>query len=189
MVNGVKIRDINDYVKKGDVIITGDVFKGDKLIDRINSRGVVYAEVWYTITVTIPFKYTEYVESGKVINRYYLKILDKEMTLIGKYNGENVMKEKKLILDKPYLPFDIYKEKITLYEYKTFNASVEEAYSEAILRADSNIKKTLDDDEYVLYKKVLKKEVFSSKMVLEVFYKVYENITDISRIEEVNNDS
>ena len=38
-------------------------------------------------------------------------------------------------------------------------------------------------------KKVLKKEVFSSKMEVEVFYKVYKDITGTSRIEEVLNDS
>lgn len=40
-----------------------------------------------------------------------------------------------------------------------------------------------------MYKKVLKKEVFRSRIILEVFFKVYENITSTFRIEEVNNDS
>ena len=56
----------------------------------------MYAEVWYTTTVTIPYKYTEYVETGKKVNRYYLKMLDSEMTIVGKYNGENVISKKKL---------------------------------------------------------------------------------------------
>lgn len=188
LINGVKVKDINDYVKKGEVIITGDIYKGDKLVNRVNAKGIVYAEVWYTTTVMIPFTYTEYVSTGKVINRYYIKMFDKEMTILGKYDSDNVMSEKTVILDKPYLPFDVYKEKMSLYEYKTFKITEKEAYNEALKRAEESIKKTLDDDEYIMYKKVLKKEVFSSKMILEVFYKVYENITSIKEIEEVNND-
>ena len=37
-----------------------------KFIDNISAEGKVYAEVWYTSKISMPFKYTEYVETGKV---------------------------------------------------------------------------------------------------------------------------
>jgi len=188
LINGVKIKDVNDYVKKGDVIISGEIFHGEKLVNTTNAKGFVYAEVWYTTTVTIPFKYKEYVDTGKKVNRYYLKFNDKEMTIVGKYNNESSMSNKILVLNKPYLPFDIYKEEIKIYKYKTFLVDENDAYNIAIEKADYNVNKTLDSDEYIIDKKVLKKVVNSSKMILEVFYKVYENISDTSIIEEVSND-
>lgn len=175
--NGVKIKDKNDYVKKGEVIISGDIYKGDKLIKRTNARGEVFAEVWYTTKVVIPFNYTEYVDTGKRVNHYYINAFGKEMTILGKYNKESVMKEKKLILDKPYLFFDLYKEVIKVYEYKNFSLTEKEAYNEALIRAENNIKKSLDDEEYIMYKKVLKKNTDNNRLYLEMFFKVYENIT------------
>ena len=69
-----------------------------------------------------------------------------------------------------------------IFEYKEFHINENEAYKEAIKRSDDKIKDMLDVDEYILSKKVLKKEVFSSKIIIEVFYKVYENIAKESRI-------
>jgi hypothetical protein len=43
----------------------------------------------------------------------------------------------------------------------------------------------LDNDEYIISKKILKKEAFSSKIKIEVFYKVYENIGITSKIKNV----
>ena len=188
LISGVKLKDINDYVKKGDIIITGNIYKGETLINQVPSIGKIYAEVWYTVKTVVPFKYIDYVETGKIIKRYYIKVFSKEFTIIGKYNTNNSMNIKELIIDKPYLPFDVYKEIKKEYKYKTFIKTENQAYEEALLRSDTNIKNTFSSDEYIIYKNTLKKQVFSSKIEVEIFYKVYKNVTSISPIEEVIND-
>ncbi len=180
--SGTMLKEKNDYVKKGDILISGNVLKDDKSIYQVKSEGKVYAEVWYTVKTTIPYNYVEYVEDGKEINRYYLDIFGYKFTIIGKYNGKNTMKDKYLVIDKPYLPFKLYKEIIRKYNYKESNLTPQEAYNEAIRRSDANINKMLKNDEFIISKKVLKKEVFSSKIIIEVFYKVYENIGVTSNI-------
>lgn len=183
--SGVKLKDVNDYVKKGDVLITGNIIKGeDTLITQVEAKGKVYAEVWYTVNITVPFNYVEYVETGKTINHYYLDIAGKKFTLTGKYDSTKTMNTKKLILDKPYLFFKLYKETKREYKYKEFNINENEAYEEALKRSESKIKSKLNDNEYIISKKVLKKEVFRSKMNIEVFFKVYENIGVTSNIVE-----
>lgn len=183
--SGVKLKDVNDYVKKGDVLITGNIIKGeDTLITQVEAKGKVYAEVWYTVNITVPFNYVEYVETGKIINHYYLDIAGKKFTLTGKYDSTKTMNTKKLILDKPYLFFKLYKETKREYKYKEFNINENEAYEEALKRSESKIKSKLNDNEYIISKKVLKKEVFRSKMNIEVFFKVYENIGVTSNIVE-----
>jgi similar to stage IV sporulation protein len=156
--------------------------KDEKLAYQVKSKGRVYAETWYSVKTKVPFNYTEYVSTGKTINRYYLDIFGHEATLIGKYKTNNSFNNTLLILDKPYLPFKLYKEEMKIFEYKEFHINEDEAYKEAIKRSDDKIKDMLDSDEYILSKKVLKKEVFSSKIIIEVFYKVYENIAKESRI-------
>ena len=183
--SGVKLKDVNDYVKKGEVLITGNIIKGeDTLITQVRAKGKVYAEVWYTVNITIPFNYVEYVETGKVINHYYLDIAGKKFTLIGKYDSNFTMNTKDLVLEKPYLFFKLYKETKREYKYKEFNINENEAYKEALKRSENKIKSKLNDNEYIISKKVLKKEVFRSKMNIEVFFKVYENIGVTSNIVE-----
>ena len=182
--NGVKAKDINDYVKKGDILISGNVVKNEDTVYLTNAKGKVYAEVWNTVNITIPFNYIEYVNTGRKVNHYYLDMFNHKFTLIGKYNNPNVIKTKSIILDKPYLPFKLYKEEMKIYKYKEFNISVDEAYNEAIKRSEEKIKQTLNDDEYIISKKVLKKEVFSSKIKLEIFFKIYQNIGMNKEIEE-----
>lgn len=183
--SGVKLKDVNDYVKKGEVLITGNIIKGeDTLITQVEAKGEVYAEVWYTVNITIPFNYVEYVETGKTINHYYLDIFNKKFTLTGKYDSNNTMNTKELVLDKPYLFFKLYKETKKEYKYKEFKIDENIAYEEALKRSENKIKNKLKDNEYIISKKVLKKEVFRSKMNMEVFFKVYENIGVTSNIVE-----
>ena len=183
--SGVKLKEVNDYVKKGEVLISGNIIKGeDTLITQVRAKGKVYAEVWYTVNITIPFNYVEYVETGKVINHYYLDIAGKKFTLIGKYDSNFTMNTKDLVLEKPYLFFKLYKETKREYKYKEFNINENEAYKEALKRSENKIKSKLNDNEYIISKKVLKKEVFRSKMNIEVFFKVYENIGVTSNIVE-----
>lgn len=183
--SGVKLKDVNDYVKKGEVLISGNIIKGeDTLIRQVKAKGKVYAEVWYTVNITIPFNYVEYVETGKVINHYYLDIAGKKFTLTGKYDSNFTMNTKDLVLEKPYLFFKLYKETKREYKYKEFNINENEAYEEALKRSENKIKSKLNDNEYIISKKVLKKEVFRSKMNIEVFFKVYENIGVTSNIVE-----
>ena len=126
--SGVKLKDVNDYVKKGEVLISGNIIKGeDTLITQVRAKGKVYAEVWYTVNITIPFNYVEYVETGKVINHYYLDIAGKKFTLIGKYDSNFTMNTKDLVLEKPYLFFKLYKETKREYKYKEFNINENEA--------------------------------------------------------------
>ena len=70
-------------------------------------------------------------------------------------------------------------------KYKTYKLSSSEAYDLGLIKSNEKIISILDSDEYVISKKVLKKEVNSSKMVLEVFYKIYRNIGYTSNIDSI----
>lgn len=183
--NGDVIREVNDYVKKGEIIISGDIYKYDKLINRVHAEGMVYGEVWYLVKTTVPFKYIEYVRTGEIINHYYVEIFDNKMTLLGKYDTNESMSTKKILIDKPYLNFKLIKESKELYEYKEFKINKEEAQTEAIKRSDKGIKNKLRENEYIISKKVLNIYPNTDKIEVEIFYKVYENITDTLRVEEI----
>ena len=87
-----------------------------------------------------------------------------------------------ILVDKPYLFFKLMKESKELYNYKEVNLNSESAFKEALERADKSISNKLDTNEYIIERKVLKKDVFSSKIDIELFYRVYENIGEEKEI-------
>ena len=185
---GSKVIDNGDYVKKGDVLISGNIIKNENVIDKVHSEGVIYAETWKTVNISIPFKRIDYVYK-KTINHYYLDIFGHEFTISGKYDSDNTINKKSIVLDKPYLFFKLYKEEKKIYDYNEVILNVEEAYNEALNRSANIINKKLSNDEYIISKKVLKKEVKRSKINLEVFFKVYEKIGVTSEIQDIGEEN
>ena len=185
---GSKVIDNGDYVKKGDILISGNIIKNENVIDKVHSEGVIYAETWKTVNISIPFKRIDYVYK-KTINHYYLDIFGHKFTISGKYDSDNTINKKSIVLDKPYLFFKLYKEEKKIYDYNEVILNVEEAYNEALNRSANIINKKLSNDEYIISKKVLKKEVKRSKINLEVFFKVYEKIGVTSEIQDMGEEN
>lgn len=185
---GSKVIDNGDYVKKGDILISGNIIKNENVIDKVHSEGVIYAETWKTVNISIPFKRIDYVYK-KTINHYYLDIFGHKFTISGKYDSDNTINKKSIVLDKPYLFFKLYKEEKKIYDYNEVILNKEEAYNEAINRSVNIINKKLSSDEYIISKKVLKKEVKRSKINLEVFFKVYEKIGVTSEIQDIGEEN
>ena len=185
---GSKVIDNGDYVKKGDILISGNIIKNENVIDKVHSEGVIYAETWKTVNISIPFKRIDYVYK-KTVNHYYLDIFGHKFTISGKYDSDNTINKKSIVLDKPYLFFKLYKEEKKIYDYNEVILNKEEAYNEALNRSIDVINKKLSSDEYIISKKVLKKEVKRSKINLEVFFKVYEKIGVTSEIQDIGEEN
>lgn len=182
VTGGSSVKEVNDVVKKGEVIISGDVVKFDKVVGTTRSKGKVFGEVWYTVNISIPFKRVIYEKTGETINHIYLDIFGHKFTLVGHYITNNSINEVSVLVDKPYLFFKLMKESKELYNYKEVNLNSESAFKEALERADKSISNKLDTNEYIIERKVLKKDVFSSKIDIELFYRVYENIGEEKEI-------
>lgn len=182
VTGGSSVKEVNDVVKKGEVIISGNVVKFDKVVGTTRSKGKVFGEVWYTVNISIPFKHVIYEKTGETINHIYLDIFGHKFTLVGHYITNNSINELSVLVDKPYLFFKLMKESKELYNYKEVNLNSESAFKEALERADKSISNKLDTNEYIIERKVLKKDVFSSKIDIELFYRVYENIGEEKEI-------
>lgn len=179
---GSSVKEVNELVKKGEVIISSDIIKFDKVVGKRSAKGKVFAEVWYTLNISVPYNHVVYEKSGKTINHIYLDIFGKKFTIMGKYKTNNSLNETTTLIDKPYLFFKVMKESKELYNYKKVSLSKEEAYNEAIKRADKIINDKLDTDEHIIERKVLKNNSYSSKIELELFYRVYEDITEYKEV-------
>ena len=155
---GVNLVRSGEYVKKGDVLISGEIklyeeVKGDTL-----ATGYVYGNVWYNVQLSIPKEENKKEYTGK--SRFNININDK-IFLRNKYkyfSQENIREIKIL-----GLKIKFYKEKE--YVYKKHILSDEEI--EKIV--NDKIKEKFDNIGTISSQKVLKKEINNSTIDYRVF--------------------
>lgn len=183
--SGVIIKNINDYVSKGDVIISGEVKLNEELKDTINCEGTIYGEVWYETSIEYPLTYREVRETGNVKNVYSIKFLSKYINLFdfNKYKTSN--KKEKILINNNYLPIYFIKlnerETIVIEDIITSDEAIIKAKELGIKKMKDNLK----ENEYIIKSNVLKTSIKEDKVILKMFFSIYENITDYSEIKEI----
>ena len=181
--NGMKIHEINEYVRKGETIISGNIYLNDKLRSKVKATGSVYAEVWYKLSIEYPIINDYKEETGNRLNTYTINIFNNSINLSkNKYKNYNI--NKKYILKNHIIPISISYD--TIYELKGVSGIYTEA--EALLNAKAyargKIEETLKKDEYIISDKVLNYRENRNTIYIDIFYKVYQNITGTREILE-----
>lgn len=184
--NGVVLKMRNDYVKKGEVIVTGDIYLNEKYINSIAATGSVYGEVWYKSKVEIPFIYNELNYTSKFNKVFVLSIFNKKIELFNFNKFEKKQSEEKILLFHPLLPIKFSLEKQRKIEALDKIYTVDEAVEIGVKKSIEAIKNKLKEKEHIISSKKLKVEVKESKIVLEMFFSIYEDITDYQKIAEKN---
>lgn len=171
-----------DYVKRGDVIISGFIKNKEDVVSKVKADGRVFGEVWYKVSVEIPKIYIEkkYTNNKKTVLQ--IKYLDKEYNLFSKFKEYD--SENKFIISNNILPISIgfknLKETVTTRKiYNKKNIS-----SKAISIASDKLLKKIGKYDTIISKKVLKKTEKNSKILVDVFFKVSEDITDSVSIKD-----
>ena len=175
------VKDMNDYVKKGDMIVNGELIFNEKVTGKVRAEGKAYAEVWYITKTEYPFAtYTE-TETGKTQDVYAIKFLNHtfEFTL-HKFKTKKIDEEE--IVSHPLIPLKLIKQKQKETTVTDQILTVEEAIEEAKEKAETDTKKNLSKDEYIIRSKYLKSTVKESIVEVEMFFAVYEDITDYAEI-------
>lgn len=176
---GVILKNKNDYVKKGDTIVSGSIDLNGEIKNNISATGKVYGEVWYKVDVEYPLNYIEEQITGDIKKVYTFKFLNNNISL---YNNYFVTKEEVLYENK-VIPFSILKQTKNRIKKIKQTLNKEEAIKKATKVGIDKIKSKLSDNEYIIDTKKLKVETNNSKIILELFVSVCEDITDYSLIE------
>lgn len=182
--HGEVVKKKNDYVKKGDIIISGNINKGEEVKNTIQAEGKVYAEVWYEVEVEYPLIYKEEYKTGKDKKTLTLTVFNKNFSWFDFFSYKNKKIKENIIFKNNILPIKLsfnYEEELKVIdEVYTY----EEASEKALFLAREKISKKLDKNEKIIYEKKLKTEQKNSTILLTVFFKVYENITSYEKIVE-----
>ena len=172
-----------DYVKKGDILISGFIYFNDQIKSLTSANGVVYGNVWYEVLIRIPKVKEEVITTGK--ERYNL-IINNKILLKNKYLlfKQNNIKEIKLL----GLKIKIFKE--VEYLKKEHLLTDNELNKELNTKIKESFNQKLKNNGEIVSQKVLKKVENNSTIEYRVFVITNEVISDYIYIDEGdNNDS
>ncbi len=180
--SGQVVKTVNSYVKKGDTIISGVITLNDNTKGFTAADGKIYGEVWYNMTVEYPFTYYEEKYTGKKNHALVFKFLNWNFSIPKNKFYKTV--EEKIILKNDLFPLSLTYETQKEVEIIDQVLTEEQAIEYAIQLAKDKMIQELDKDEYIISQKNLKIDIKDSKIVLDSFFVVYENITDYKEINE-----
>lgn len=180
---GEVVKKKNDYVKQGDIIISGIIHNKEEVVAKRCATGRVYAEVWYIVNLELPTTYREEIVTGREKSQLELVFLNNSFTLFSNFK---TYKRKSIpLISSTLLPISInytnYLETNVINHSYDINNIEKEAYS----LATSKLKAHLSKESEILSQKILKKQEKNSKIIVEVFVKVKEDITEVGEIVEI----
>ena len=182
--SGQIVKDVDSYVKKGDIIVSGYITLNGDVKDTVSSSGTIYGETWYKVTITYPYKYKEVYETGNIKNVFVIKLLGKDIEIFNfnKYKTKNI--EEKTILKNNILPIKFVKQIQKETKVINENNTEEELIDKAVKLAKSKINAKLKNKEYIKDYKILNKTKYSDSITLNIFFNVVEDVTEYVEIEE-----
>ena len=151
-----------DYVKKGTVLISGEIRLYEEVKGNVLAKGEVYGDVWYTTDISYPlFKEVKEYTDKKRFNM----MINNKAIFMNKYQYFEQVKLKKLKILGFNLAF--YQERE--YKLKTINYKPEEAEKLALKKIENEFDIKLNGKGRIISQKVLKKEENNSTMNMRVF--------------------
>lgn len=181
---GQIIKNRFDYVKKGDVIVSGYIYLNDKIMNTIKAEGVIYGEAWYKVSVKYPKKYESIKKTGKSKKILAIKFLGNDINLFNFNKYKHYEKKNNTLLKNNILPISIDIEKQSELDVKRESNSDKEAIKKAVDSAINKISKKLDDKEYIKDYKILNQNIKDNEVNVTVFISVIGKISGYSTIEE-----
>ncbi len=184
--DGMILKKKNDYVEKGETVISGDILKDEEVKKSVVANGKIYGEVWYKVKVSYPLYYKETIYLSNVKSNVILKFFSKKNKLFKDYSEIN---DKSYLYKENLLPISLYISKSRKTKTIKQKLNNSKAISKALFLAAKKINNTLDKDEYIIDKKALNFHSNSSTIEVDVFFRVYENITSYKDTEDIKEKS
>lgn len=169
-----------DYVLEDEVIISGVIHNKEDVVSNKCAKGKVYGEVWYQVSVELPTKFFESKNTGKSQYGIKYEFMDKSYVVFSNYK---TYKEKNILeFGNQILPVRLSLVKLFETSEKKILYTLDNCDEEALKIAEEKLLLRLGKEDVILSKKVLKKQLKNSKIIVEVFFKVKEDITSYKNI-------
>lgn len=170
---GVAMVRLNDFVKKDDILINGEIMLNEEVKNNVCANGEAYAEVWYKVNVSLPLDYVEEEYTKKM--RFNFMVKDKFEEHVILKSRVNDKKVKNILLFKLF-NFEFYLQKE--YEVKKINKTYTE--EEALNKAKELVYEKLavkgSNPTDKIHEKYLKKNINNGNLDIDMFVAIEEQI-------------
>lgn len=176
----------NQYVEKGQVLISGLIKNKEDIVSKVAAKGKVYAEVWYKVNMKLPLLYEEEKLTGKSKQVLQFHFLSHDISLNELFYYQHAKEKENILWKHSLLPFRFSytkKEQLQITRTKYDKDHIEK---NIVPLAIKKLKAKLGSDVEIISQKVLKKDESTGKMNIELFFKVKEDITDYESIVDVD---
>jgi len=178
--NGQKMVDIHDHVDKGQLLVSG-AFGQEESPELVAAKGEVWGETWYKSHVELPLETNFKVYNGKEMEKHFILLGNFELPVwgFGKPEFSNFVTEEnvhKIHFLKWELPVSYLNKTLRQQEEVQRTYTIKEAQKIAIELAKKQIKGRLDEDAIIKDEKILHKTNKNGKVILDIHFKVIENI-------------
>ena len=168
------------FVKKGDILITGIISENNY----VRSKGKVIANTWYKVKVEESLHEKSYSLTNNKKKGFKIKFFNKEFLFYKEYKSNE--KTEKIIFKNSIIPFYLSLDEVIETTKVDHILTIEEAKSKAILKAREKIASNLKEDEKIISENQLKVSEKDSKIIVEILFTIYEDISKEKGIEVLN---
>lgn len=180
--SGEKIKEVNTYIKKGEIIISSNITMPSNEKIQSTAKGKVVGETWYTVDTEYPYYYNEVLYTGNKKKVLVFNFINKRIAFFDFDKYKSFDKNVKYIFQNNFIPVSLSYE----YQYETEVINDIYTYEEAKEKAIEVAKKKLLDK----YKNiidinkvtVISEEDMTSKIKLSLFISADEDITEYREV-------
>lgn len=143
-------------------------------------------EVWYQVNLNLPTIYQEETKTGNQKNILEILFLDKNIFISELFKYQNSINKEKVIYQSNLIPFRISftkKEEINIKQVTYQNKSSQKEIEQLAIK---KLKQRLGNNIKILSINVLKKKTSADRIEVELFFKVEEDITSYSSLENID---
>lgn len=181
--SGEKIRDVNTYVKKGDIVISSKIILPNNEIITKSADGKIIGEVWYSARIEFPYIYNEIKYTGNKKKVLVFNFLNKRISIFDFNKYKTFDKNIKYIFNNNIIPISLTYE----YEYETKVINdiytYDTAREKAILIAKEKLLNKYSSIIDITDIKIINEEDMTSKIVIDLFITCDEDITLYKKVE------
>lgn len=185
-IKGDKLKKVNDYVSKGEEVISGYITMPDNKKQVVGAKGRVYGEVWYQVNIDYPIVYQESTLTGRSKRVYALYFFNHRFGLFDFDNFRSMKVKSKVLIKNNFLDIKLARE-------DEYEANVmDEVYTEDIARvkAIDYIKDKLKRDNKDIIKirdvKILDSDGDEDSIKFQLFVRVVEDIGEVMPIKPID---
>lgn len=176
----------NDYVKKGQILISGIITDNTNVPSKIvHAMGIVTAKTWYESKKEINLSYKFEIPTGRLKKKVYYNIMGKKVCVkndtIDFQNYDKIEEKNFLKVFDHETPIEILTEYYYEKEYLIRQLSAEEAIQIAVKKAEDELNTILPKDPQIIEKKI-EKNIVSNSAIVRVLFIVNENIGILEEI-------